>query len=415
MAQDFILNGSGYGPVAEALVSDGLDVGLRRPFKVTNPRSPNYGKTCVTVNTGRRREVTDNQGQLVYNELGLPTTQAVMETVRVSDLIANGDGLPVPVTNATTLRKEEWIELDQVILREARYRLRAWADLANANSFGGFNGMSKLILEHETMSDPGAAVQDMDGISPAFADSPLFQLQGLPLPITHADFWFPSRRLSISRNTGTPLDTVMGEAAGRRVAELIEQTLIGTISGITLGSPSGWTPAYGRANSVYGYTNFPPALTYTGSVPTAGGYTASKTLADVLSMIDVLTANKFYGPFMLYHTGNWDHVLDNDYILTGGNVATQTLRNRLRSIEIIQDVRRLDFFLDNTYNTGPFKMLLVQMTPDVARAVNGMDITTVQWEAMGGMKLNFKVMAIQVPQLRATFAGNCGILYAQFA
>ncbi len=41
-----------------------------------------------------------------------------------------------------------------------------------------------------------------------------------------------------------------------------------------------------------------------------------------------------------------------------------------------------------------------------------MDITTVQWESVGGMRLNFKVMAIQVPQLRADHYGNCGILHA---
>jgi hypothetical protein len=57
-------------------------------------------------------------------------------------------------------------------------------------------------------------------------------------------------------------------------------------------------------------------------------------------------------------------------------------------------------------------MIMVQMTPDVARAVNGMDITTVQWESVGGMRLNFKVMAIQVPQLRADHYGSCGVLHA---
>ena len=75
------------------------------------------------------------------------------------------------------------------------------------------------------------------------------------------------------------------------------------------------------------------------------------------------------------------------------------------AIEGINGVRRLDFFTPST----PFQLLLVQMTPDVARAVNGMDITTVQWESKGGMQLNFKVMCIQVPQLRADYSGDCGI------
>ncbi len=282
--------------------------------------------------------------------------------------------------------------------------------------------MSKMLLEHETMSDPGEAIVDMDGLSEGRTDAPQYQLQGLPLPITHSDFWFSSRRLAVSRNTGTPLDTTMAEAAGRRVAEMIEKTLIGVETGITYGGNSTQVGGYGRTSSVYGYLNFPQRLTKT-NLTTPTGSNASSTLADVLAMRDQLYANKFYGPFMLYHSNDWDRFLDNDYILSGGNVATQTLRERLKAIDGIQDVRRLDF-LSATATAAtdparilssqlhPFTLLMVQMTADVARAVNGMDITTVQWESKGGMQLNFKVMCIQVPQLRADFYGNCGILQA---
>jgi len=57
----------------------------------------------------------------------------------------------------------------------------------------------------------------------------------------------------------------------------------------------------------------------------------------------------------------------------------------------------------------------VQQTSDVIREVVGMDITTVQWEEEGGMRLNFKVMAILVPQLRADFNGNTGIVHGSTA
>ena len=67
-------------------------------------------------------------------------------------------------------------------------------------------------------------------------------------------------------------------------------------------------------------------------------------------------------------------------------------------------MRTLDYLTGTT-------ILLIQQTPDVARAVVGLDVTTVQWESMGGMMLNFKVMAILVPQLRADFNGNTGIVH----
>jgi hypothetical protein len=390
---------------------DPWDVGLRRPYLDRN------GRIAVTVNTGRHTVV---KGQ----------KHPVREHRLVRDLVNNGTMDKLPVTNATALRKEEWLELDSVILRAARFRLRAWADLAAANSFGGFNGMSKLVLEHETMSDPGEAIVDMDGLTEGRNDAPQFQLQGLPLPITHSDFWFSSRKLAVSRNSGTPLDTTMGEACGRRVAELIEKTTIGTTTGVTYGGQSTQQGGYGRASTVWGYTNFPARLTYTTlTVPT--GTNTAATILDVLKMRQQLINGKFYGPYMLYHSNDWDTWLDDDYILTGGNVATQTLRERLKAIEGITDVRRLDFFFANvpptTNNTSgltppgydplgdatpnnPYQMVLVQLTPDVARAVNGMDITTLQWESVAGMRLNFKVMAIQVPQLRADHYGYCGIL-----
>ena len=88
--------------------------------------------------------------------------------------------------NATTLRKDDWLKMDAAVVRAARQRLRAWSDLAASSSFGGFNGMSKMVLEWETQSDPGEAIVDMDGLTEGRGDSPLFQLEGLPLPITHS-------------------------------------------------------------------------------------------------------------------------------------------------------------------------------------------------------------------------------------
>lgn len=382
--QDFIQNGRGFGEVGEALAGCRFEPSLLRPFL------DNHGRKCVMVNNGYA-----NDGRTINYKKML-----------VGDVI-NNLGISSPVYNATSLRKQEWTMLDTSVLRAARQRLRAWADLAGANTFGGFNGMSKLVLEHETMSDPGEAVVDFDGLTDGRNDSPKFQLRGLPLPITHSDFHFSSRRLAVSRNSGTPLDSTMAEAAGRRVGEMIEKTTIGVETGVTYGDSS----QYDLAPTVFGYTNYPNRLTKTDlTKPTTGGWTASTTLGQVLLMRDLLTANNFYGPFMLYHSNDWDQYMDNDYTLsTSSGVATQTLRERLKKIEGIQDVRRLDFFTDT------FSLIMVQMTSDVARAVNGMDITTVQWESQGGMRLNFKVMCIMVPQLRSDFNDNCGICHGSAA
>lgn len=390
--QDFILNGEGHGPMGQALQEVRFDPGMLRPY-IDN------GQRCVTVNTGRQR--LDDKGRLV----------PVYEKVLVGDLM--NAGIHSPVFNATSLRKEEWLRLDEVIIRAARQRLRAWSDLAQANTYGGFNAMSTMILEHETMSDPGEAIVDMDGLTDGRTDSPKYQLEGLPLPITHSDFWFSQRRLAASRNRGMPLDTTMAEAAGRRVAEMIEKTLIGIETGITYGGNSTQVGGYGRNSTVYGYLNFPARLTKVNlTAPT--GSNPEVTVSEVLAMREQLYGANMFGPYMLYHSTDWDQYLDNDYARLGGNNASMTLRDRLRKIEGIQDVRRLDFLTPASVSNKP-TLIMVQMTQEVCRAVDGLGITTVQWESQGGMRVNFKVMAIQVPQLRADFNGNCGILHARTA
>jgi len=268
-----------------------------------------------------------------------------------------------------------------------------------------------MVLEHETMNKPGIALMDMDGDRDGQADTPLFQLEGMPLPLVYSTFSYSMRRLMASRNSGTPLDTVMGRFAGRAVAEVVERVTIGTLAGMTFGSST----RYSRTSSVYGYTNFPDRLLKT-DLTTPTGLNPQATVDDVLEMREQLYDSNRFGPFMIYHSTDWDRYLDNDYAFTAGATygvnPNKTLRNRLREIDGIMDVRRLDFL---TSDNDPFTLIMVQMTEDVCRAIDGMGISTVQWESMGGARLNFRAMAIQVPQLRADYDGKCGILHATTA
>lgn len=400
MFTDFVLNGRSHGEIGGVMSAIRFDPGLKRPY------IDERGNHCVTVNTGRTK-FDEKTGLL------LP----IYEKKLVAEYVANGT-MP-PTNNATTLRKDEWIMFDQAVLRATRQRLRAWNDLISSGNVFSLNGMSKTILEHERMTDVGEAMVDMDGIAEGNSDRPLFQLEAVPLPITHSSFTFSSREVAVSRNIGSSLDVTMAEMAGRRIAEKIEKTLIGGDTGITYGA----TTPYDNTPTVYGYTNHPDRIQATSSVTTPTSTNSSTTLAEVLALIDLAKAQGFFGPYMLYTTNDWDQFMDNDYGKTAGtpgaNAAygfapAMTLRDRLRRIDDIMDVRRLDFWTDTT------ALLLVQMTSDVVRAVNGMDVTTVQWETKGGMQLNFKVMAIKVPQIRSQFIGTdqtnaaakCGIVHA---
>lgn len=389
---DYILNNQGYGEVGSVVGRRGFDPGYMRPYFDVN------GVRVVDV---RRGACWDDKKRAYTPRI---------EKVRISDLLANG--VSSPVFNATALRREEWILFDQAVLRATRQRLKAVGDLMSMGLTYSVPGMSKMILEHETMNDPGSALVDMNGLTEGNNDGHFFQLEGLPLPITHSDFQFSERELQVSRNTpGSALDTLRAEAAGRRIAERLEQTLIGSITGTTYGGSSTQTGGYGRASTVQGYLNFTNRNTKT-NLTTPTGANPNATLDDVLEMRELLYADGFYGPFMLYHSTDWDVFLDADYAFVNGTGwaanPVMTLRDRLRRVEGITDVRRLDYMTGTAY---PFTMLLVQMTPEVVRMVNGMEVTTVQWEEKGGMSLRFKVMCIKVPQLRADYNGNCGIVH----
>lgn len=371
--QDFIVDGRGMGEVGSVVANSGFDVGLQRPYFTKNAQ----GKTrdCVTANIAGKPKI------LVRSH-------------------AESRGLRV-VNAATLLRKDAWLELDRAVLKISRERLRAWSDLESASSFN-FDGYGKMILEWETMSDSQEAIVDMDGIAEGRSDNPTFQLEGLPLPLTHSSFWYSDRRLAISQNSGTPLDTASAEHAARKVAESVEKTLIGVDAGIQYGV----TADYGQTPKVWGYIT-QPQINLKADLTTPDGTNAATTLGEVLTMIQTLAGDNYFGPFMLYHSTLWDEFMDDDYVAAS---PQNTLRERLRKIDAISDVRRLDFFTSSV-----FGLVLVQMTSDVARAVTGMEMVTVQWPSKGGAQQNFKVMTIKVPQIRADNAGNSGIIYGSNA
>jgi uncharacterized linocin/CFP29 family protein len=240
------------------------------------------------------------------------------------------------------------------------------------------------------MSDITPATISMDGLRRSESDRPVFDLKTMPLPIIHKDFGFSARQIATSRNGGSPLDTTTAELAGRRVVEEVEKLTLGITN----------TYSYG-GGSVYGYTNFPGRLTGDLADPAAGGWVPADTVADVLAMRQQSRANFHYGPWMLYNSPDWDVYLDEDYAAAKGD---NTLRERLLKIRGIDSIETADYL-------EGMQFIMVEKNPEVARAIVGMDITTVQWESQGGLQIDFKVMCILLVQVRADQNGNTGIVH----
>lgn len=350
---DYIQNGQAQGNVATTLLTNGFDVAGLRPW---------IGK--------------DGRSYIARNEGGKMIS------------------VPTPVHNAT-LRHEEWKLLDEAIVMAAKQRLRVVADLRAAGlTFALPNGMGKTVLMTETVSDITPATISMDPARKGESDRLEFDLTNLPLPVIHKDFAFNARQIAASRNIGASLDVTMAELAARRVAEEAEKLVLGVSSSYTYGG-----------GTVYGLTNFPSRLTKVLSDPTTSPWTPAKLVHEMLAMRQESMDAFHYGPWKAYNSPFWDTYLDDDYSSLKGDL---TLRQRIQNIQGIATINTADFL------TGK-QIILVQQSTDVIREVIGMDITTVQWESEGGMRLNFKVMAILVPQVRADHNGNTGIVHGATA
>lgn len=291
-------------------------------------------------------------------------------------------------TNAT-LRKDEWKHYDKAVIEAAQERLTGVADLYSRGLIYRIpNGLGTTVLEYEDVSDMEAAEMNMAGITRGAKDRIEFDINYLPLPIIHKDFSINIRVLNASRTTGAPLDTTMAALAARKVADYQEQILfIGT----------GATAYTFGGGAIYGYMT--AAARNTGTIGTTwSSDSGSSIIDDVLAMKQASIDDRHYGPWIMYIPTAYETTFDDDYT-TG---YPKSIRSRVLEVDGLQAIKVSD-------KLTATNVIMVQMTPDVVRMVEGLALTTVEWQTEGNMIFHFKVMTISVPQVRADQADRSGI------
>jgi len=364
MNVDLILNGQAQGAVAQELLANGkTDVGMMKPF------IDSKGRSCVTIFSGGDPKDPNNY-----------RTQLS--------------------TNTAVLRRDEWKQLDEAVMNISEYRLGGVQDLIdNGLTFNLGNGMGSTVLEWHDVSDALTADMTMDGVTRGKNDRPVFQTNYLPLPIIHADYEINSRVLAASRSLGNPLDTTMAERAARRVAEKLETMLFTNTS-------YAWGAADDRSrNSIYSYVNHPDrnnvTLSTYGAWNSASATTGAEILESVLAMKQASIDDYHYGPWKLYIPTSYETRLDNDY---DTSTPGTTIRERILKIAGITGIKVVDTLATDN-------VLLVQLTSDVVRLVRGMALQNVEWQSEGKFITNYKVMTIQVPQIRSDANSRSGIVH----
>ena len=308
-------------------------------------------------------------------------------------LLANGMQVNALRTN-DTLRKDEWVQYDTAVVEVARSRMPLVARLMSKGlSYNLSNALGTTILQWEQVSEMTEAELTMSGLADSQKDRATFSLVGLPLPITHKDFSVNIRALEASRRTGEALDTMQARMATRVVSEKIEKTLVQGVS-MPLGG-----------HSIYGFTNHPSRNTgsLTSNWADSVNTTGEEIVNDVLRMMAALVADNMYGPY--------DLVIPNDYYVRLADDykagSDRTIMERVLAIPGIESI------MPSAYLTGGAsgKVVLYQTSTDVVDMVDGIQPTMVQWDSHGGLQMNFKVMAIMVPRLKADMTGQSGIAH----
>ena len=336
--------------------------------------------------TTRRGAAVSGGQNFISGASGLWAGQRFLEYLERTGTIA-----PAALRTLDTLRKDEWVSFDEALVEEGQIRLRAVADLVNAGLVATIpNGLGKTVRQWEKVTDMNPADVSLDGNVRTEDDRQEFDLESLPLPITHKDFSLNIRTLMASRERGEALDTTQARTAGRLVAEATENMLINGSSKVFGGLP------------IYGYTSHPHRNT--GTFGTGGAWSGTKTgeqiVADMLTMKGGLEADRKYGPFFGYVPSASSTILDEDFKAN----SDKTTRMRLLEIDGLQSIQVCD-------QLAAGNVLLVQGTRDVAEMVEGEPLQTVQWDIHGGFRINFKAFTIFVPLVKSDSQARSGVFH----
>ena len=199
-----------------------------------------------------------------------------------------------------------------------------------------------------------------------------------------------------SRNKGVPVSTVSAESHARRIAEMVEKQVIGSVAAFQFGTAAN----YDQSPANFGYMNHPDRFIKNDMTAPTGSNNET-VLSEILELIEGLINLGFDGPFALYVSKEYDRHLKTDFKTSSDKNA----RQRLLEDNDIVSIRRLN----SNYMTTANSVIAVQMTSDVAQLINGMGITTLQWDTQGGMEHKFKVMTIQALRLTSDINGNLGV------
>lgn len=346
------------GPGGASLALSGLDSLAKRPY--INAR----GESVITVHSG-----FDEQGQPTYAERRIQTN--------------------------ATLRRDEWLRIDQAVMESYRERTGVVEALRSAGLTYNVGGLGVIVSAYEKSSEITDAELTMDGESQVDQDRQEFAISGVPIPIIQKPFRIGERQLMASRTMGAGLDVSTGQEAARAVLRASEKLIL-------FGSTMGAQTVDGTTYTVTGLTNFTPRALASMGDWSSGTYTPEQILADILNFVRILeTQERRFGPFLLIIPGAYAWRFRQDFKALG----ERTLGERVMAEPAIRSIVVTDHLPEG-------QVLMVQPSTDVLDLATAAGLTTIQWSSPSGWTNFFQTYEAFAPRLKSDFDGHCGILHA---
>lgn len=315
------------------------------------------------------------------------------DSIASRQLWANADQRRELRANETSLEEDEWEQMDDAVMGEALRPLNLVQEIESA---GLTHDVSMAVTESTWQVRSGEfteAERTMDARSRSEEDAPAYGKDGVPIPIIHKDYRIGHRELAASRRQGTALDTAMAEDAGRVVGELLEQQVL-----------NGWSATFNSNFQMYGLRNHPDRNTYTG-----GNWGTGETVkADVLNMIHTLEDDNFFAN----STGYWLVLADQQYRHLREDYKPSVDVSMTTEEKVTEELSEVDRLVRSPYMPDGEAVLFKPTSRvfDLARDPQG--VQNVQWESHGGFETHNKVLALQAPRLKSTYAGRMGLVHA---
>lgn len=292
------------------------------------------------------------------------------------------------------LRRDEWEELDRMVVEAGREPLVGVADLRARDDLLRKVSIATSLATYNKSSAMGPPNFAMNPLADGERQRMDYGLAGVPIPFAFIDFQLDIRTLEASRRLGEGLDMMQGAEASYQIAKAWEGMLFNGTPAIAVAD------RLGTLNTIYGYKTHPDRNTGTALGDwgdTTSGYLYA--INTIQAMKAALQADLFFGPYWLYvNRHNWADI---------GVVNTQTDRRIMEVITADPEIAKLQ--VSSELDSG--EIIMVDPKPRTIQWVEGAMLRPVEWDEKGGLGTNYRVIGAAAPLVKSTSSGQSGVAH----